>query len=121
MNINIETKDKHTIRSYSNSEIMVGDDIYKSSLIISKETIISLWQINLIKDLDLSKLEPILNLNPEVIIIGHEAKGIMIPMQIMEYLSKKRIGIECMTIGAASRTFNVLLSEDRSVVAGFIW
>ena len=42
-------------------------------------------------------------------------------MPVMHYLSKQRIGIECMSIGAASRTFNVLLGEGRRVVAGIIF
>jgi uncharacterized protein len=28
--------------------------------------------------------------------------------------------MECMSVGAACRTYNVLLSEERSVVAGII-
>ena len=41
--------------------------------------------------------------------------------QCMSLLSQQRIGIECMSIGAACRTYNILLSEHRAVVAGFIF
>ena len=43
-----------------------------------------------------------------------------LPMALIEYLANQRIGIEIMSIGAASRTFNVLLSEQRAVVLGIV-
>ncbi|HAU0934786.1 TPA: hypothetical protein JBH70_12550, partial [Legionella pneumophila] len=55
------------------------------------------------------------------IIIGHLQTGKTLPVTLISQLSQKRIGIECMSIGAACRTYNVLLSEHRAVVAGFIF
>ena len=74
-----------------------------------------------IKELNEKSLEPLLTLEPVIIIIGHQQPGIYVPMSVMQYLSKQRIGIECMSIGAACRTFNVLLNEQRNVVIGVIF
>lgn len=121
MHIHREAPDNTTIRSYTDTDITVGTSNYHESVIISKQGIISSWPIYSVQELNEEILEPILKLDPEIIIIGHQQAGVQIPMTIMQYLSKQRIGIECMSIGAASRTFNVLLSEQRSVVAGIIF
>ena len=110
MHIQRETPDDNAIRSYSNEKIIVGDTEYTSSIILSRQRIIASWDLYSAQDLNEKNLEPLLQLEPEIIIIGHQQAGIYIPITVMEYLSKRRIGIECMSIGSASRTFNVLLS-----------
>jgi uncharacterized protein len=120
MQIQREAPENHSIRSYANKQITVGTTPYDTSVIVSKEKVIHPWNIHSIKDLSELLLEPILELKPDILIVGHEALGTQPPPVIIQYLSKHRIGFECMSIGAASRTFNVLLSEDRLVVVGFI-
>lgn len=120
MQINLETPDKHTIKSYSDSQITVNQTDYCDSLIIARETILSSWPVHSLEELTEDTLKPILELQPEVILIGHSQPNVQIPMQMMLYLTSRRIGIECMSIGAASRTFNVLLGEQRDVVIGIL-
>lgn len=121
MHINLETANQNAVQSYSNTQIQINSVIYENSLIVSKEEIITDLAIKQIQEMDKPYLELLLQSNPEVIIIGHEQPGVFPPMSIISNLSKKRIGIECMSVGAACRTYNVLLSENRSVVAGFIF
>ncbi len=122
MHINLESADQHTIQSYSDSEIQIYNKCYQDSIIISGNKIISTWGIHSVQELsNEAMLAPLLQLNPEIIIIGHKQLGIQLPIEVTQRLSKLRIGIENMSIGAACRTFNVLLSERRVVVAGIIW
>jgi uncharacterized protein len=120
MHIQLEAPDNNAIRSYTDSEITIGTTVYQQSVIISKDIIISRWPVRSVHEINEKNLAPLLKLEPEVIILGHQQSGVYIPAPIMQYLSKQRIGIECMSIGAASRTFNVLLSEQRSVIAAII-
>ena len=121
MHIQLETPDNNTIRSYTDTQITIGATVYKHSIIISKNAIITSWPISSVQELNATNLEPALKLEPDIIIIGHQQPEAHIPMALMEYLSKQRVGIECMSIGAASRTFNVLLSEGRNVIIGLIF
>lgn len=121
MHIQLEAPDKNAIRSYTDAEITIDATVYQQSVIISRDTIISEWPVHFVQELNEKNLEDLLKLEPEVIIVGHQQSGVYIPIPVMQYLSKQRIGIECMSIGAASRTFNVLLSEQRSVVAAIIF
>lgn len=121
MQINREASDKHTIQSYSDTQITVNNNAYSDSVIISRQTIVSNWAVHSLADLNDAHFLPLLALQPEVIIIGHNQPGVQLPMAIIQSLAKQRIGIECMSIGAASRTFNVLLGEQRAVVAGILF
>ncbi len=121
MQINMESPDKHTIQSYDNTHIVVNNTSFNHSVIINHEIIISPWLIRSVNEITEEHLSPLLDLKPEVIIIGHNQPMSRIPFPMIELLAKQRIGIECMSIGAASRTFNLLLSEQRAVIAGIVF
>lgn len=121
MHIQLETSNAITIQSYGDDYITVNNTNYKQSIIISAQLIIPQWSIHSLQDLNESSLEPLLELKPDVIILGHQGPMSPVPIKIAAYLSSKRMGIECMSIGSACRTFNVLISEQRMVVAGFIF
>ncbi len=122
MHINLESADKHTIQSYSDSEIKVNHILYQNSILISRNEIISPWDAHSVQELSNETiLESLLKFNPEIIIIGHKQLGMPLPIDVIERLSKLRIGIENMSLGSACRTFNVLLGEQRAVVAGIIF
>ncbi len=121
MNINLEAAEKNAVQAYSENQVQINSIVYERSLIVSKEEVITDLAIHDIQAIDEQYLQKLMQLNPEVVIIGHEHTGKFPPMPIISTLSQHRIGIECMSIGAASRTYNVLLSEQRAVVAGFIF
>lgn len=121
MQINLEIPEKNTIQAYSDTIITVNNADYCTSFIISREAIISSWTVNFLHEFTEETLQPILKLQPEVILIGHNQPDAQLPMPVVQFLANQRIGIECMSIGAASRTFNVLLGEERAVVIGIVF
>lgn len=120
MHINLEATEQNAVQAYSDTQIQINSIIYENSLIVSKEEIITDLAIKNIQEIDEQYLNLLIKLSPELIIIGHKNLGKFPPMEIISQLSQRRIGIECMSIGAACRTYNVLLSEYRAVIAGFI-
>ena len=120
MHINLETTEQHAIQSYEDGKIQINSIIYENSLIVSSKEIITDLTIRHIQNMEDNYLQLLLTLKPELIIIGHTDLGKFPPLLILSRLSQQQIGIECMNTGAACRTYNVLLSEHRSVVAGFI-
>lgn len=121
MQIDREPPAPYSIQSYSDTEITLNNQSYSDSVIISRQRIISPWAIHSIFELSKASLNPLLLEKPEVILLGH-AKGVIpLPMPLIEYLANQRIGIEIMSIGAACRTFNVLLNEQRAVVLGIVF
>ena len=120
MHINLEAAELHAIQAYTDHSIQINSILYEQSLIVSKEEIITDVTIKNIQAINEYYLNLLLQFNPEIILIGHEQIGKFPPVSILSQLSQQRIGIECMSIGAACRTYNVLLGEQRAVVAGFI-
>ena len=120
MDICLESTEPNSIKSYDDKSITIGSVNYQNSLIVRKDDIQTNWQVKSILELSEESIQPLLITNPEIIIIGHNQLNTIIPMPILAYLSKKRIGIESMSLGAACRTFNVLLNEQRSVVFGVV-
>lgn len=120
MHINLEATEQHAVQAYSDNKVQINSIVYETSLIVSKAEIITDLTIKNIQEIDDHYFDLVVNLNPEIVIIGHQNTGKFPPFKIITLLSQRRIGIECMSIGAACRTYNVLLSENRAVVAGFI-
>lgn len=120
MQINRESNDLNSVQAYSDTEIKVNNVCYHKSLVINAQEIISDWNIRSLTELDEKLSAPLLSTSPKIIIIGHSNPGLLVSPAIMMELFKQGTGLECMSIGAACRTFNVLLSEKREVVLGII-
>ena len=120
MDIQLQSSVPHAIQSYDNQSITVNDVLYESSTIISTDLINNKWPVHSVTEINDDNLSYLLTSKPEIIIIGHSQSNLYLPPAIIRLLSKQRIGIECMSIGAACRTFNVLLSEQRAVVLGIV-
>lgn len=120
MHISREPLEIHTVQAYSDRKIKLNNCIYTQSFILNRDTLITGWPPQDITDLNTSNLNPILELCPKIILIGHAAPQHPIPLKAIELIAQQQTGFECMSIGAACRTFNVLLSEQRDVVLGII-
>jgi uncharacterized protein len=120
MHISLENPEQHAVQAYSDHEIKINSIIYSKSFIVSRQEIITEIQISSINTMGEDYLELLLKYQPEVIIIGHQERITSPPMNLLARLSQLGVGMECMSVGAACRTYNVLLSEERSVVAGII-
>ncbi len=117
-----ETPVKHSILSYDDKHLVINQITYDNSVIVSAKQVEANWPVSSLALLTIEHLTALLDLAPKIIILGHNQGAIATaPFSILQYLSQQRVGIECMSIGAASSTFNVLLSEGRDVVAGFIF
>ncbi len=51
------------------------------------------------------------------VLIGTGARGAMLPPALHELCRANHIAVECMTTGAAVRTYNILMAEGRPVAA----
>ncbi len=57
---------------------------------------------------------------PEVLLIGTGARQVLLGHHIIGPLLKIGIGVECMSTQAAARTYNILMSEGRQVIAALL-
>jgi uncharacterized protein len=105
------------ISAYSNQEIRVHDLRLVSSCIISAHAIVSDLALTCLDNIDDNLLDRVLALAPELVLLGTGPTQQFAPAKIVARFARAQIGLEVMSTGAACRTYNVLLSEQRKVVA----
>jgi len=108
------------VRSYAAGEVRVGDTVLRRSCLISAAELVTDWRPQSVAELELSDLEAVLALNPEIVILGAGARQRFPKAEWTAALLSRGIGCEVMDTGAACRTYNVLVSEDRKVVAALM-
>ncbi len=111
------TEGHNVIQSYERDHVMIHGERYQDSLIVSAERIISPWTQHEIAKLNQADLASTDEFVAELVILGTGAHLQFPPPPIMAYFQQKGIGFECMDTGAACRTYNLLLAEDRKVIA----
>lgn len=80
------------------------------------------WAVGAAEAIDAASLAPLLQRQPppRVLIIGCGRSFAPRPEGLNEAMRAAGVGVEWMDTGAACRTFNVLLLEDREVAAALI-
>jgi uncharacterized protein len=105
------------IRAYSPHEIRIGEQRLRASCIVTADALISDWEPASFGDLALSHLEAILTLKPELVLLGTGSTQRFPPASIRAAFTTRGVGLEVMDLGAACRTFNILVQEERRVAA----
>lgn len=112
-----EFPSSNKITSYSNDAFKIKDEFIKSNLIISKDRLIENWPVKSYQHLALQHLDDIISWKPEIIIIGTGKTPSFPNPELIAHAGSKNIGLEVMDTGAACRSYNLLVDEDRDVVA----
>jgi uncharacterized protein len=99
------------IRAYSPGEVRVGERVLRASVIITADAVTENW--------DPADLEAVFALRPDVVLLGTERQE-MPPAKVRAAFAERRIALEAMTLGAACRTFNILVQEGRRVAAALV-
>ncbi len=120
MKLTLASRSQNYIRAYEAGEIRLAGQSLRTSCLIAPEEIIEHWTRSSIDTLNVTDLQPIFALKPEVVILGTGMRQQFPAAAIRAAFLARAIGFEVMDMGAACRTFNVLLSEDRRVVAAMI-
>jgi uncharacterized protein len=108
------------IRRYGSDFIEVGDEEIRASCIVGATTLIRDWPPRDVPSLRPEHLAPLFDLRPEVVVLCTGARQVFPSAALRAEFATRKIGIEVMEIGAACRTYNVLVSEERKVLAAVL-
>lgn len=108
------------VRSYSPDEVRVGETVLRHSFLISSTQLVADWKPQRVEDLTVEDIEAIVALEPEIVILGSGNQQKFPETRWLANLLSRGIGCEVMDTGAACRTYNVLVSEDRKVVGALM-
>ncbi len=105
------------VRSHAPGRIEIGEVVAVSPLLVSARTLRLDVGIASASALSIEDCAALLALDPELILIGTPTLGARPAAAVRAHLGARRIGLEVMEIGAACRTYNVLVQEERRVIA----
>ena len=121
MQLNLEHPDhEFLLRGADGTRAVVNDRHLTSSFIVSPDRLVETWAVGDPRALIAADLEPLLELDPEVVLLGTGSNQVFPPAAVMAACLSRGVGLEVMNNAAAARTFNVLAGEGRRVVAGFV-
>ena len=104
------------IRGYAPGELRIGEDVVRTSCIVTADRVQE-WAPQSAAAITLADLQPVLDIAPEIIVLGTGERQQFPDAALMGAILSRGIGCEVMSTGAACRTYNVLVSEDRKVAA----
>jgi len=110
----------YLIRAYEQGRITIGEQQYRRSLIVAREQVIVDWRPQLANELRHEDFDTVLALEPEVLLLGTGDRLLFPSPSLTARLLQAGIGVEVMDTAAACRTFNILLAEERRVVAALL-
>jgi uncharacterized protein len=105
------------IRAYGGGELRVNEHVYRGAVIMSASMLLAEPDLTDLSGLIAIDVTRILALDPELVLLGTGARQSFPPVSFGAQFLRAGIGFEVMDTGAACRTFNVLVGEQRRVVA----
>jgi uncharacterized protein len=110
----------YVIGGYGEEGIVINDCVFARSLIVTPDHLNPDWQPQCLAELSEAHLELILALRPEIVLLGVDHRLRFPGRAIMRFFLQRGIGIEVMDTAAACRTFNLLMSEGRTLAAALL-
>ena len=107
----------NVVRAYSRAELRIGEERVHSSCIVSAERLITDGLPARFEALTPEHLPAIFALEPEVVLLGTGERQRFPPAQVRATFAARGVGLEVMDLGAACRTYNILVQEERRAVA----
>ena len=122
MHLILERPDyQYFLRGADGDSALVNDRILRRSFIIAPDALVEDWPATDVTLLTPVDLEPLLSLQPELVVLGSGATQAFPPPATLAACLQHGVGLETMTNAAAARTYSVLAGEGRRVVAGFMF
>lgn len=117
MKLTLETSDVNLVSAWEPDAVRVGEAWLRGHLILSAQEILLDWDVTSPEALSAQDLQPAINLNPKIVLLGTGSRLALPNIDLMTVLAAQGVGLEIMDTPAACRTYNVLVHEDRDVVA----
>ncbi|SEI84966.1 Mth938-like domain-containing protein [Frateuria terrea] len=108
------------IRRVGERSITVVDRELQTSFLLAPDKVVEPWAVDDVTALDEGAGEAVRALEPELVLLGTGVRQRFPSAAFMAGFLRKGVGIEVMDNAAAARTYDLLASEGRRVVAAFI-
>ena len=120
MKLQADKFDAQSITGYGPGWLAVDAQTYERSMIVGARGLLEEWNCSKFEDLTPEHFAALAQLDAEVLILSSGKRNRFPPPAWLAPLMARRIGLETMDTPAACRTYNILASEGRNVVAALI-
>ncbi len=100
--------------------VMVNGERFDTSIVVSAHEVRNDWEVTGFDTLNEANFAYFIDLKPDVLLLGTGAQQRFAPPRLYHTLTDAGIAVEFMTTPAACRTYNILVAEDRKVVAAVL-
>jgi uncharacterized protein len=109
------------VDSYGPGRFRISGVVYEGSVLVLPQATVA-WPVSSVEELTAADFRAAIAADPpvEVVLLGAGPKMVMLPADLRRELKNAGVNLEVMDTGAACRTYNVLLSEERRVAAALI-
>ena len=115
-----QAEGRNMFTGYGEGYVAVNGTRHSRSLVVSANRLITDWPVASIQGIGADHLAAIIELSPEIVLLGTGATFTFPDPRLLAPLHQARVGVEVMDTAAACRTYNILLGEGRNVVAALI-
>lgn len=117
----IRSRDRPPIEAYGNGGFRIGGAFHAGSLLLLPRGVAP-WSPAQVEDISEESLDALHAVAGEIdfVLIGSGRSMRPLPAPVRTSLSAAGIGVEVMDTGAACRTYNVLIAEERRIAAALI-
>jgi uncharacterized protein len=110
----------YVLRGVSAGGVLVNQETLSRSFLLAPNQLVQDWPPTSAAGLTPEDMQAVLALDPVLVLLGTGSRQQFPAPAVMAALLTRGIGIEVMDNAAAARTFNVLATEGRRVVAAFL-
>ncbi|OGS97077.1 MAG: hypothetical protein A3K04_06220 [Gallionellales bacterium RBG_16_56_9] len=112
--------DTKLFTAHGADHVMVNGERYGHSIAVLAGEVRSDWAVADFDALCAAHFDYFLALEPDVLLLGTGARQRFPHPRLYRALTNAGIGVECMDTPAACRTYNILVAEDRKVIAAIL-
>ena len=115
-------KGRQLVQGYGDNGFRISGTRYEGSVWILPEQTLA-WPVSAISEVSPDSLKDLIALSAQhvrILLIGTGKSMLPMPMAWRTMAREADVALEAMDTGAACRTYNVLLTEERSVAAALI-
>lgn len=120
MKFHLQTPAANLIAALGDNWIRIGETEYRQNVIVTPDAVATGWAPSGFAMLTAEDFASLLPYAPEIVLLGTGVVQRFPHPRLIAALTNARVGIEVMDTRAACRTFNILIAEDRRVVAALV-
>lgn len=120
MKLHTDPRTGNTVTAHGEGYVAINGERHAGSLIVQPDALDTAWQVASIAALEPAHIERLLATGADILILGTGRRQQFPPLALLKPVIAAGRTVDVMDTSAACRTYNILMSEGRTVAAALI-